>query len=110
MLCLKGKMEWLKERCAEPHAAAAATKMQALTRCFLWRKVRQLPPHCVSHGQPHHTHTRAHAHIHTHTQSQSHPRHSGTKRRRGETPPQDGPPGKRARRPERHGRAGTEVS
>ena len=28
----------------------------------------------------------------------------------GETPPQDGPPGKRARRPERHGRAGTEVS
>ena len=43
-------------------------------------------------------------------QSQSHPRRARTKRRRGETPPQDGPPGKRARRPERHGRAGTEVS
>ena len=43
-------------------------------------------------------------------QSQSHPRRAGTKRRRGETPPQDGPPGKRARRPERHGRASTEVS
>ena len=38
------------------------------------------------------------------------PPHAGTKRRRGETPPQDGPPGKQARRPERHGRAGTEVS
>ena len=43
-------------------------------------------------------------------QSQSYPRRTGTKRRRGETPPQDGPPGKRARRPERHGRACTEVS
>ena len=42
--------------------------------------------------------------------SQPHPRRTGTKRRRGETPPQNGPPGKRARRPERHGRAGTEVS
>ena len=43
-------------------------------------------------------------------QSQPHPWRTGTKRRRGETPPQGGPPGKRARRPERHGRAGTEVS
>ena len=43
-------------------------------------------------------------------QSQFHPRRAGTKRRRGDTPPQDGPPGKQARRLERHGRAGTEVS
>ena len=43
-------------------------------------------------------------------QSQPHPWRTGAKRRREETPLQGGPPGKRARRPERHGHAGTEVS